>query len=252
MFYFVKLLKNFLLFLLVGLFVSCGSMWRPTFSVGIDPTFFPLEFMNKEPYVFGFIDELLKEIGKRERVNFVRVMMNWDNLQQGLDKKAYDGMISAMMPTIPTEEKYSFSDLIIPTGPVLIMRQEAKVKNFSDLNNQEIAVLQGSTGQFVMERLPDIYMRFYNNTGNALLEVAQGVYDGATVPYQAGYSYIKNLYRGELKIVTAPLTQEGLRMVGLKGGDERFLTAFNRGLEQLRQEGRYRELLEKWSLAPTP
>ncbi|MEX0961444.1 MAG: transporter substrate-binding domain-containing protein [Simkaniaceae bacterium] len=231
---------------------SCSTFREPTYTIGIDPTFFPHDFMEQGAYVFGFIEDLLKEIGKKEGVHFTRVMYNWDNLKQGLDEKQYNGMISFMELSLPNLDDYSFSDPILLTGPVLVLRQNEEARSFGDMQSKEIAVENGSAGESLIERESGIYMRHYETVAGALLDVVEGKYDGAMVPYLTAVAYLKNLYRGRLKIVTKPMTKAGIRLITLSEEEKALVDKFNHGFQKLKKEGKYDKLLEKWSLGPDP
>src|ERR1700691_4288664 len=83
-----------LLFLIVlSLFSSCGTTPNQTCRVGVDPSWYPLQFGNRENNVTAFSTELLGAIGEKEKIAFTRVSTNWDDLLQGLQKDEYEAIL---------------------------------------------------------------------------------------------------------------------------------------------------------------
>ena len=65
---------------------------------------------------------------------------------------------------------------------------------------------------------------------------------GALIPNLEARALIPNLYTNQLKIVTAPLSNHGLRLITLKGNHEDLIDYFNKGLEKLKKEGTYQKI----------
>jgi ABC-type amino acid transport substrate-binding protein len=227
---------------------ACTSASGPTYSIGLDPTFFPSEFYGKEVYIYGFIDDLFREVSDVTGMQFIRVQANGESLLRGLDEKKYHAAISNIVIELPENRHYSASNPFLATGPVLVMRQDALIGSFKDLKNQEIAVARGSAGQLIMEGQPQVFLRFYDSATDALADIATGKYDGAVVPYLFALNSVQDLYRGRLKVVTKPLNHRGLRLIARKGDPTELLDKFNQAIAELEQRGEYAALLAKWRL----
>ena len=72
--------------------------------------------------------------------------------------------------------------------------------------------------------------------------------DGCLIPILAATSYIRDLYQGQVKIATPPLTDEGLRLVAKHNTAQELIKKFNDGLEKMHKDGSYHELAHKWGL----
>jgi len=63
------------------------------------------------------------------------------------------------------------------------------------------------------------------------------------------HEYVDSFYKGELKMVPPPLTEDGLRLMALIDPVEKdMIQRFNNGLSQLIEDGTYTKLLDKWGL----
>ena len=225
-------------------------MMKKSYGVAVDPSFFPLNVGGKQTQVFGYVSDLLAAIAKDQRVIFKRVTVSADDSLLGLEDEKYDGTFSGLRPLISNESKYNFSPLVLRTGPVLIVRQRSTVRSFADLEGKAVAVVRESSGEMVIEKHPEIYVRYYDAPPEALDKLLMGEYDGVLMGYQEAVSFMRDLYRGRIKIVTRPLTDEGLRVVSLKERDSDIVKVFERGLKSLQKKRQLGALLEKWELQP--
>jgi polar amino acid transport system substrate-binding protein len=216
--------------------------------VAIDSSWYPLEFGERTNNVTAFSTELLTEIGKTEKIAFVKLTVNWDTLLEGLKKKNYEAILTSMPPYIFNEKLFDFSEVYLPLGPVLVVPVASTASSLQDLSGKEIAIIAGSSSSFLLEPIPGVLIRDYGSVAQALNSLASGAIDGALIDILSAVAYCKDLYQGSLKIVTPPLTDEGLRLVALHGGAPELISGFNRGLQRIKKSGSYDELLAKWGL----
>lgn len=249
-------LKRFLIFLLSSAFFllgSCsGSSNGPSFEIGVDPSWYPIDLMGKEANVYAFSNDLLQEIARVKKIQISRINMNWDNLFLNLEKNKYQGILSSLYPYLFNKKHYDFSEIYLAIGPVLILSVSSSANSFKMLRGKEIAVLRGSNNDLILEKYPDTLIRTYDSIPKALNDIVSGTIDGALIDVLIAESYIHDLYQGQLKIATAPLTNEGLRLVTLRGQQEELIRLFNEGLDELKKDGSYDKLLSKWGMKGSP
>lgn len=233
-----------LAFIVLG---ACSSSPQ-TYKIGIDPTWFPLDVINKEPYILAFSTELLQKIAHLKHVEFERVTVSWDNLLEGLKKRQYEGILSSLEPYGFNLEKYQFSENFLNTGPVLVMRENATKSEVDTLYEKEIAAFSQNDEQLLMQKYPDAIVRMYDSLQKALVDLSIGNLDAVLIGYLQAFSYVNDIYHEKLKIVSSPLNNEGLKLVTLAKDQQKFIQLFNEGLNELKKNGEYDELLSKWKL----
>ncbi len=243
----LRKINTLILFCLLA-FISCTGSTSKTFRIAIDHSWYPLPLMGQEKYVLGFSTELLQEIVKIENIPAATVTANWNTLLWGLQEEHYEGMLSSLEPQLFNKKDYDFSELYLPTGLVLIVPIDSKISSMDDLKGKEIAFSPGSSGEEILSKYPGIIIRTYDAVPNVLADIVNGNVDGALVGNLIANAYIKDVYATQLKVATPPLTPAGLRLVTLHGKEERLQSAFNSGLNRLKGNGKYQELLKKWSL----
>ncbi len=245
-------LIRIILFLAAALFCGCSgkSKTLPTYEVGIDPSWYPLQLAGQEKNILAFSIELLTTIAKQENLALAVQRMNWDSLLWGLKEHKYNGVLSSMRPYTFYEKRFSFSDLYLHTGPVLIIPKKVKIISFDQLKGKEIAVVRGSSAALLLQMTPGVILQGYDTIPSALEALALQDVDAAALEILIAQNYVRNFYGDTMKMVGLPLNNEGLRLVSLFNESPELMKRFNKGLESLKKSGQYEKLLQKWGLSP--
>lgn len=232
------------------LFASCISKNAGRgYLIGIDPNWYSLDLMGKEKSVYAFSNELLQEIAKKNSMKISTLQMNWDTLMPGLEIGQCDAILSSLYPYLFNKKKYDFTNNYLNTGPVLVMPFNAKETSLDTLQGKEIAVQEDSSDADFLETHPGIIIRTYDTVPHALNDIVKGNLDGALVDLLIAESFCQDLYHGQLKIVSPPLNDAGLRLVTLHGHAPALIKSFNKGLKELMHSGEYKKLQKKWGLS---
>lgn len=217
------------------------------FLIGIDNRWFPLDLRGQESYMQGFVSELTTQIATKEDLKIQLVPVATSQLFDNLDKEYYDAVFSSLSPNVLNERKYYFSDTIYSVGPVLIVPKYSKATSIDQLHN--VGVKTGFSGIFAASGSPLTSVITYNNMNLALSDLDMGKIDGLVMGSIDAYAYIKGFYLDKLKVVTPPLTKEGLRLVTLNNHlNKEFIKLFNEGLKEIKEEGDYEKILHNWNL----
>jgi polar amino acid transport system substrate-binding protein len=244
-----KLFRNYWFFFVACfLFFGCSTS-KKTYKVAIDPSWFPLELYNKEPYVLAFSEELLHYMGEKHGVDVQVQPLAWDNLLEALAKKKVQGILSSMEPYVFNQEKYRFSENYLNTGPVLIVRIRDQASEHDLFQDKEIATFSDQDSQVIAEEYPQALARSYDSSMRALLDLVDGNIDAVFMNYLEAHGYVNDIYHGLLKIISAPLTQEGLKLITMQHENHKLISMFNETLNAMKKNGDYDKLLKKWKLA---
>ncbi len=244
-----KFLRPFAYLVFFALLAACGGDYRNgSYTIAFDPAWFGIDLMGQQNNLSGFSRDLLREISKKEKIKLSLSTVSWDVLVPNLKSNQYPAILSSIYPYLFNRTFYDFSNVYLLTGPVLVLPVDSSFKSIAQLDGKEIAILPDSSGATYLEKNPSILIRNYDSIPDALNDVAAGTIDGAVVDILEASAYCKNIYNGKLKVATAPLNDEGIRLLTLDRGAPDLIKAFNRGLEELKKNGTYQTLLDKWSL----
>ncbi|MBS0629528.1 MAG: amino acid ABC transporter substrate-binding protein [Verrucomicrobia bacterium] len=246
-------MKRFLMLLLLcALAVSgCSSKKnRSGYQIGIDPSWYPLQVPGQEKNILAFSLELLVEIAKKEHLQLAITSVNWNNLVQGLDEKKYDAIL-ALLPRYNFNLKmYSFSDPYLMTGPVLVVPAQSTIRSIRQLEGKEVGIVKGSSAALLLQSAPGVILRNYDSIPEALVNLSDQQIEAAAVDTLIAQDYLRNFYQGSLKMLSPPLSDEGLRLITLHNAAPKLINRFNEGLAAFKKSGEYDKLLQKWGLGP--
>jgi polar amino acid transport system substrate-binding protein len=242
--------RHLLLFLSALFLGNCGGKSDTyDFKIALDPIWYSLEAPGRETALTAFTIELIAEIGKVEKLTFGLYQKSWNDLIYGLQQKNYDAICSTMQPYLFFDQMYAFSHLYLMTGPVLVVPAALPSSSLAQLDGKIVGIIRDSNSALILEKYPQIIQRTYSSIPEVLLDVSTQTVDAAVINLLAAEAFTQNLFHNRLKIGSPPLTQEGVRLISLKGKSESLIFRFNRGLKKLHENGTYATLAKKWQLA---
>lgn len=239
------------IFLILACFFSlsgCDGKKSPGYQIGIDPMWYPVDFGNLNNNVLGFSTEMLKTISRYEHIDFSVLYTNWDSLLQGLSAEKYEGALSSLHPYSFNLNVYDFSDSYLPLGPVLVVPTSSSYTSLSEIHKKPVAALAQSSSILLLDTYPDIFIYSSNSVPEVINQLQSGQVVGALLPFLTAKAYTQGSFQSQLKIVTAPLNDEGLRLITLKNKNPLLIKKFNKGLEKMKKDGNYDLLLTDWKL----
>lgn len=232
---------------------SCSSkMHHGTYHIAQDPFWYPLNLLGKESSVTAFADDLLIAISQKQSIPIEIISTSSYQLLEGLENENYDGALTALIPTPQTRVTFLFSNPFLTLGPVLIVLENSPIKSLSEMNDKIVGM--GSDFSFIFDiaKYPQFIIKRYDIPTNALEDLVAGKIDGVIMGAFPAYTYANGGYKGKIKIISTPLTQEGLRLITLHNtAGEALIKNFNDGLDSLKKSGTYDALINKWGLVRT-
>lgn len=242
----------FIIFLLFLLFRACSSdkvISHNSYNIGRARTWYFINLMGKEKNMAAFTDDLLATIAKEAHANFTVASASFGDLVEKLHDGEFDGIISILNPGFEYESRLIFSKPYFQLGPVLVLRTNSQLRTWDELKNKIIGIQGQSPSIFEMAEDRSIQLRLYDDPLASLADLDAGKIDGVVLPILEAYSLINTFYANKLRIATAPLTHEGLRLITLNNPKgKKLVTLFNEGLDEAKKDGTYEALLINWGL----
>lgn len=251
-----KLIGSIILVIVLFIFLlrSCSSDSTPdeVYRIGYDESWSPLNVPDKERNLAAFSSELLIDIANKENIEIQLVSVGPDTLMEKLDNHEFDAVLSTITPDQTQKTYYTFSIPYFLIGPVLVVPTSDKVNSFQDMAKKVVGVTSGISLSFNIKQPPGITYITYSYTLAAFADLDKGYIDGFILDLLPAYNYTKGFFSGRLKIASAPLTDDGIRLMVRRGSSSTpIIEKFNNGLDALKAEGEYQKLLRKWELYQT-
>ncbi len=216
--------------------------------VATDATWPPMQFINEQRELVGFDIDLMRMIAGEAGMEVEFRNTAWDGIFAGLAAGQYDAIISSVTITEERRQTMDFSIPYINAGQVLIVRQnETGVTTLADLRGRTAGAQIGTTGAFEIQAVSGVELRSYDELGLAIEDLALGRIDGvvADTPIAADFVLQNENYRGRLKIVGEPFTQEYYG-IAVQRGNSALLDRINAALQTLLDSGRVAALEDQW------
>jgi len=218
--------------------------------VGFEAGYMPFEMTNKKGQFVGFDIDMAKEMAKAMGVKFVPVNTAWDGIIPSLITNKFDIIMSGMTVTQERNLKINFADPYIIVGQTILLNQkhEGKVTSYKDLNDAKYTVTSklGTTGEQAVKRLiPKCTYKSFETEPEAALEVVNGKADAFVYDLPYCVVFMAQQGAGKLVFLDKPFTFEPLAWAVTKG-DPDFLNWLNNFLRQIKNDGRYDRIYNKW------
>lgn len=219
-----------------------------SYSIGQDSRWPTVHLMGKERHLSAFNNDLLSLIAKQAHVRFHIVITPDAELISDLEKGKLQGILTAA-PNSYLNERFLFSEPYFRLGEVLVIRATAPIEGWNEEGKKIIGIQAKDSHLSSLAQDPSIQIQLYEDVLTALTDLNESRIDGALLHVIPAYTYVTTFYKDDLKIVTLPLTDEGIRLVALKDKQGKALIKhFNQGLEALRENKTYDQILKRWGL----
>jgi polar amino acid transport system substrate-binding protein len=220
-------------------------------KVGFESGYMPFEMTDKTGSFVGFDIDMAKEMAKAMGVKFVPVNTAWDGIIPALLTKKFDIIMSGMTVTQERNLKINFADPYIVVGQTVIInkKHEGKIKSYKDLNDAKYIVTSklGTTGEQSVKRLiPKAQYKSFEEEVTAAMEVVSGKADAFVYDLPFCVVFMAQQGKtGQIVFLDKPFTYEPLAW-GVRKGDPDFLNWLNNFLAQVKNDGRYERIYNKW------
>ena len=216
--------------------------------IATDATWPPMEMVDENKEIVGFDIDLMKAAA--EKGGFTVEFQNtaWDGIFAGLAAGVYDAVISSVTITEERKKTMDFSVPYINAGQILILPQATSgVDELADLKGKSVGAQIGTTGSFEVEKISGVELLTYDEIGLAFEDLANGRIDAvvADTPVAADYALMNPNYKGRLKIVGEPFTDEYYG-VAVKKDNKEILDAINKGLNAILNTDTYKKIENEW------
>lgn len=188
------------------------------------------------------MDAICKELGRKA----VFVYNAWDDLIPGLDAHIYDVAIDGLEVTPEHEGEVDFSIPYYKTFIQLAVRSDdTEIKNVEDCAGKVIGTLKESIAEQILKKVGNVKIRSYIIEANAYEDLRNGRLDGALFDFPIA-QYSAGFYP-DIKFVGEPVGSLTYA-IAVRKGDKKLLKDINRALVTIRDNGKLREIYDRWKL----
>ena len=216
--------------------------------VATDSTWPPMEYVDEQKNIVGFDIDLFNAIAAAAGFTCEYKSVAWDGIFAGIAADKYDVVVSSVTITDERKQEMDFSDPYINAGQILVVKNDTTgVTALKNLAGKTVGAQIGTTGAFEVEKVKAVTLKTYDEIGLAFEDLYNGRIQGVVcdTPVAAQYALQNDKYKGTLKIVGAPFTDEYYGIV-VKKGNKELLDLINAGLKKVKDSGKLADIEKKW------
>lgn len=254
--------KNIVLFLVGILFLfslcSCSNK-QPSqgnnsetsnYVIGLDDTFAPMGFRDSSGELVGFDIDLAKEIARRKNFTVTFQSIDWAMKENELNAKNIDMIWNGYSISEERKQKVAFSTPYVEDKQLVITMKDSPITTIEDLKGKVISLQAESTAIDAVNQNPTISTSLakiveYPSNNEVFQDLQTGRCDAIVVDEILARYYMKQNAPQEFRILEEALATEYMA-VGIRKEDTELLQAINDGLEELKADGTYDDIRQRW------
>ena len=236
----------------LGTFVGCGSKKSASdkkWVVATDTVFKPFEFTDAKGKFVGIDVEIMEAVAKDQGFDYELKSLGWDSAIAACQANQADAMIAGA--SITDERKKSgwiFSDGYYTATQCMAVKAGSDVKGFDDVKGKSVAVKNGTQGADYAKELAKKY-KFKITKFEDSPTMYQAVSGGQCVACFEDTPIMKASIKDGEKLQVVEGSENdgsdyGVAIFNKK--KQEFLDMFNKGLANIKKDGTYDKIIEKY------
>jgi polar amino acid transport system substrate-binding protein len=246
-----------------------GILRRGELRIGLEVGYMPFEMIDKRSglrqreirhggfrrkgrqlSLMGFDIDVGIEMAKELGVKPVFVDTLWPSIIPALNLGRFDVIFGGMSVTPERKKKVDFADPFMTVGQTVLLnaKHEGSVKSYEDLNDSKYIVVSkpGTTGEEAVQRM--ISKATYETANTEIdgaMRVLEGTADAFVYDYPFNAVFAALHASDQLIFLNEPFTKEPIAWA-IRKNDPDFLNWLNKFLKEIKQDGRFEKLHNKW------
>lgn len=219
-----------------------------TLKFATNPEFPPFEYITAEGVIdtYDGIDmAIAKMIAEDNDMEVSMDSLEFDSLLVALQNGQCDAIIAGMTVTEERKEAVNFSTPYYTATQVMIVKEDSEIASAADMADKKICVIQGYTGETVVNEMGYAYEAFKKGT-EAVMELVNGKCDVVVIDSATAQKYVSD--NEGLKIVEdeEAFGAEEYAIAVAKGNEE-LLEKINASIEKFLADGTIADLAVKYT-----
>lgn len=222
--------------------------------IGVDDTFVPMGFQQKNGHLIGYDVDLANAVFKQYGLKVSFQTIDWSMNTTELRNGTIDLIWNGFSKTPARAAKVNFSKTYLYSTQVLVSLKKNKVTSPKTMTNKTLGVQSGSSGYNAVMNYPKVFKNrikdhepiLYDSFTNAFIDLNAGRIQGLLIDSTYANYYISHQKKPELYTeVQSPFPKEDFA-VGMRKSDLTLQQKINKALGVLAQNGTLNRINQKW------
>ena len=231
-------------------FTPAGQKATPTkdkYIIASDSSFAPFVFQDDSNQYTGIDMELIKAIAKDQGFTVEVTNPGFDAAINSVQTGQADGIIAGMSVTDARKKTFDYSDPYYTANSILAVKDSSNIKSYEELKGKTVGVKTGTASQTFLEENKSKY-GYSIKTFSDAASMYDSLNTGSVAAVMDDEPVVKYAIKQGKKLKT-PIegTPSGkVAFAVKKGSNPELIEMFNKGLANLKESGKYQEILDKY------
>ena len=227
-----------------------GQKATPTkdkYIIASDSSFAPFVFQDDSNQYTGIDMELIKAIAKDKGVTVEVTNPGFDAAINSVQTGQADGIIAGMSVTDARKKTFDYSDPYYTANSILAVKDSSNIKSYEELKGKTVGVKTGTASQTFLEENKSKY-GYSIKTFSDAASMYDSLNTGSVAAVMDDEPVVKYAIKQGKKLKT-PIEGTPSGQVAFavkKGSNPELIEMFNNGLANLKESGKYQEILDKY------
>lgn len=225
-------------------------MKNKVLRVGLEAGYMPFEQRDKKGNIVGFDVDVATEMAKAMGVKLELINTAWEGIIPALLTDKFDIIMSGMTITQERNLQVCFVEPYITIGQTIVLakKHEGRITSYGDLNDPKYTITSklGTTGEQAAKRMmPKAKYKSFETEQEGVMEVVADRADAFVYDLPYNVVFMAEQGKGKAVFLDSPFTFEPLGWA-IKRGDPDFLNWLSNFLRQIKGDGTYGRIYQKW------
>ncbi len=227
-----------------------GQKATPTkdkYIIASDSSFAPFVFQDDSNQYTGIDMELIKAIAKDQGFTVEVTNPGFDAAINSVQTGQADGIIAGMSVTDARKKTFDYSDPYYTANSILAVKDSSNIKSYEELKGKTVGVKTGTASQTFLEENKSKY-GYSIKTFSDAASMYDSLNTGSVAAVMDDEPVVKYAIKQGKKLKT-PIEGTPSGQVAFavkKGSNPELIEMFNNGLANLKENGKYQEILDKY------
>ena len=223
-------------------------------TIGLDDTFVPMGFKDKDGKIVGYDVDLAKAVFKEYGIKADFQPIDWSMKENELENGTIDLIWNGYTVTKSREKKVLFTDPYAQNEQILVTKKDSGITSAEGMKDKILGAQEGSSGYEAFNNetktLKDIVKEndatLYASFNEAMIDLENGRIDGLLIDKVYADYYLKQAGKLDAyNIFSVGFKNEDFA-VGARKGDKELVKKINSAFKELQDNGKYAEISKKW------
>lgn len=223
-------------------------------TIGLDDTFVPMGFRDKNGKIIGFDVDLANAVFKTMGIQVKWQPIDWSMKETELNTGNIDAIWNGYTKTAARAKKVAFSNSYHKATQVLVTLKKNNINRFSDMQGKVLGDQTASSGDESFNKYPNILKKYvkdqkvigYDTFDKAFNDLNAGRIDGLLIDEDYARYYVAHQANPQNYTVTVGGFSVDETAVGFRKSDKHLRQAVNETLAKFKEDGRMSQIEDKW------